>query len=360
MSDFTFVCPKCKGPIKADTADAGIKGECPTCKGMVLVPNPALSPDPSPPVAVPPPPSRPTAQPGKEGAGFVITGWICFGLGMVLICLMPFSLPLFIASFALGIAAIVMKRAGQGAALIVCSLLVPILSAIILPLLLAGGLLGAVGLGTLAQTQAPTKKAPPTVVTASRQPAPRVIVSPVKKEAPAPVLKTSEELVYFLGQMEGYSRAYVRGDTAVKKDEIKKEAIEKARALLNGKPATISVIIKDVSAPDKNGLVRIKTGDVSLGGYAAVQGKTLSITMFDYYGLEMNRDQALSVTPGSELELIGHLWFETDTQYVYGHPFPEAQPLFRVGLDTFLSIIGAVVMKDVSWRIIPAVTEVEE
>jgi len=80
MAEFTFLCPKCKGAIKADTVDVGLRGECPECKGAVIVPEPPQEVSPAK-AAVTPPVKQPAAMPKQEGLGFVVAGWICFGLG---------------------------------------------------------------------------------------------------------------------------------------------------------------------------------------------------------------------------------------------------------------------------------------
>lgn len=67
-------------------------------------------------------------QPVKQGAA--IGGWVCLGLGLLLITTSPLLMllyvPLFIAAFVLGIVAMAQKRVGQGVTILLLSIIGPI------------------------------------------------------------------------------------------------------------------------------------------------------------------------------------------------------------------------------------------
>lgn len=66
----------------------------------------------------------------KKGNGAVIGGWVCFGLGVILMFVTLWSFviygPLFLVAFILAIVAIAQKRIGQGVTMLLASLIVPL------------------------------------------------------------------------------------------------------------------------------------------------------------------------------------------------------------------------------------------
>lgn len=83
-------------------------------------------------MSTPPPVNPPTAAAAqaKPRSGAVIGGWVCFGLGVLLmfVSLWSFVLytPLFIVAFVLAIVAIAKGRVGQGITMLLASIAVPL------------------------------------------------------------------------------------------------------------------------------------------------------------------------------------------------------------------------------------------
>lgn len=129
-SQLTFACPQCGKPIKADPAAAGRQGECPHCNNSVTVPVPQST------QVVPTatiPPRRPPKLP-VVATGGLLAGWICLGIGAILMAvlvLVPVYVPLFIGSFVLGFIALTRGRTVAGLALLLCSIIVPVVIAIV-------------------------------------------------------------------------------------------------------------------------------------------------------------------------------------------------------------------------------------
>ena len=141
--DIRFKCPQCGQSFVVDDSAVGCVYQCTCCSASVTVPS-----------AVPPviPPVRPVAAAVTVQRWAINSGWICFAAGAVamLIPLMPtffIYLPLFLASFVLGVIGLFQKRVAAGIALLAAHVIgIPVIFMISIALGLATLIGGSGGL----------------------------------------------------------------------------------------------------------------------------------------------------------------------------------------------------------------------
>ena len=136
-------CPKC-GFVN-DVATGAPMEACPKCG--IIYSKAKLSAAPGNSVSVGAPAPEVTAQvvpnqsevasgSRREKSGAVIGGWVCFGIGLAVMCwsLWLFLIygPLFLASFIMAIVAIAQKRIANGIAMLLASVLVPLVLSVAL------------------------------------------------------------------------------------------------------------------------------------------------------------------------------------------------------------------------------------
>lgn len=111
-------CPHCGEEAKAPAEFAGKSAECPSCSKEIQIP-----------AAAPrqPQPQAKVETNVKQGA--LIGGVVCFILGVIMMCVSPWTVivyaPLFLAAFVLSIVAMAQKRIAGGVILLVLTVAVP-------------------------------------------------------------------------------------------------------------------------------------------------------------------------------------------------------------------------------------------
>ena len=156
VADLEFDCPYCRQRLSVEAGAARRTVACPSCGHALKLevedgepagfPKRTAAPPTLPGVLAPgtPPPAPPGLAPPAEdkGNGVLLAGWICFGVGaglMVVLLIIPIWGPLFVASCILSIIGIVQGKTGQGVALLLCSLLGPMLIGFLMAVVFVGG-----------------------------------------------------------------------------------------------------------------------------------------------------------------------------------------------------------------------------
>jgi|GEM_PF-1688455 len=140
MSTITFNCQQCGQSLEAPDDMVGESVDCPSCNSTLIVENPTIK---------PPSPKKHETQVDTTSAsknqnsetnvkqGALISGLVCFGLGVLLMFIslstVKLYAPLFLAAFVLSIIAMAQKRVAGGVILLVLTILVPIVLFIAIP-----------------------------------------------------------------------------------------------------------------------------------------------------------------------------------------------------------------------------------
>jgi hypothetical protein len=220
------------------------------------------------------------------------------------------------------------------------------LSILLIPLLVAGSFLTALGLN-------PPSSIPKKIVLPKPEPAiEAAFAKPPTATPPEPKTELAP-IGAFLTRMEEYSRAYRAAQTTVRRDEINKKAIDKAPEFLADiTTMTLTAIIKDVSNPSEDKTV-VTFGDYDLGGFQTIPGETLYVSCRGRMTIEMKRSKALSITPGSTFEITGTPVFETSNTAIHGEPTADSQRVMSIshgGVHHYP--FGALLIKHPKWRIL--------
>jgi DNA-directed RNA polymerase subunit RPC12/RpoP len=310
-SAMTFKCPKCSALITADPADAGREGECPTCGVAMLIPRLELSPTP-PPLVAPSPapfavPHPQLPQQPKPVDTLIRAGWICFGIGagiMPFLLIVPIWSPLFTASFIIGIIVMVKGRQGAGLALL--------LSSIVVPFAIAGTVI-LLGIGAMAgMAEAMLPKAHP------RQ------LRTVARPTPLPIPAETITLDSFLSQMATCAQEIKDAETTVRRDEIMKQAQDRAAQLCQNHALTFRAVIKDVSTPQP-GVTRLEYRMTA--PTAPIGSPRLEVDTAGHVDLNLTRDKALKLVPGQTIQITGAVRLASDST-----PFTGSQHALQIGL----------------------------
>jgi len=123
------ICPHCSAKMSVPTDYIGLEGHCPKCRKAFVFCEPEKLPTP-----VPHPPALPQTEsvvsmPTSKVQNLRRSGWICFGFGMISLVLcpiIPFYSPFFVASFVIAIILLAKDEGKGGLALLLTTLLVPI------------------------------------------------------------------------------------------------------------------------------------------------------------------------------------------------------------------------------------------
>jgi len=143
-------CPHCSERMSVPADYDGLESKCPKCrKGFVFSAEQA-PPGPAPRARATQPPAIPqpvaTPHPTSKSQNMRVAGWICFGVGMVLLVLcpiIPFYSPFFLVSFALAIILLIRDEERGGLALLLTTVLAPAA---------VGGVIFLLGVGALLAT----------------------------------------------------------------------------------------------------------------------------------------------------------------------------------------------------------------
>ncbi len=293
MDEITFKCVKCGDVIKAENRDAGEEGECPSCGQTVIVPGrlPPRLPDQLPKTNGLPPRK---ASPSGGLNGVLVAGWLCWGIGILLLTVMlivPVYVPLFMASFVLGLIAITRRRVGQGIALILASVLVPPILAIAIFATVAGAVMESLGL----PVKPPQKK---------------VLLSPPARSVPVTETQVLQDisLEQFLVGIDIRAKAVRSADTTARKDEFRRVTREWAKATLTNKRLTFSSQITDVRVP-KDGAVEIHFAMPNLGSYAAEKSHAIHLSFNGKVTVALPRAEAMKIGTSNRITISGETEF---------------------------------------------------
>lgn len=342
MTVVEFECPKCGEQIKADLKDAGQSGNCPACNAVIEVPSTVR--DVSRPPALPrmpPPLPRPSVAPPlgtkvQQAAtikSLITAGWICFGVGIgiaPLIITAPLCGALFFASMILGIVLIAKGRTAAGIGLLVSSIAAP-------PLLFLG-LFAAI----VSSVFGPASRGFPGI------PAPAQPAATVTQEL-LPV-RQSVQLRQFLMQLESVARPYRDAQTSVRRDEARREIHAATQRLLDRTELTFSAVVTDVQVP-REGAARILFKSDDIDNSVFWSRDVVSVTrLMSHIDLNMPRNQALAITPGTGLAISGRAVFLTSANGAPANPPNQAQQLVAITFARDSQPLGRICLQNIQCR----------
>jgi hypothetical protein len=290
MNEIFYTCPTCKKSFAAPANRAGKTARCWNCGKDIQLPEPdepkPLSQPESPQIGFENPKQTRTpqsSQPAPAARGILQAGWICFGLGMILliICvLIPFYGPLFVASFVLSIIAISQKRHKAGLALLFSTIFIPIITGFVIWLLIFGAVSTK-----LADALPPTQQ-PINLSGSSRQ----LSTLPNK----------TLSLGRLLSHMEQTASGLQSADTSVARDEIITRIRTTTRNVLSNYALAFTATITDIRMISA-GKYRISFSDMQDGSFFKNKSSRLQMTPTQSITLQMDNTQARAVHPGQKI-----------------------------------------------------------
>jgi len=231
-----------------------------------------------------------------RGQTVLVAGWACVVVGLTLmavILLIPFASLFFLAAIGLGIAAILKRRVTAG--LILAG------AAVALPLMVAGILATAfVGFSHSVAVQS----VKPVTAVAGTSAAGGSVSGPAAPEVPA------LELAAVLTELDSLGGAYRAASTSAQKEEMRKQARDKALALLQGRQMVLRTAVKDVRISSE-GAVTLVLQDFNIGAYGQDAKKELRVGFPGKLPVSLSREEALRIPAGAALELRGTPVFRT-------------------------------------------------
>ncbi len=313
MNEINYSCPSCHSAFTAEVNRAGQTTRCWSCGKDIQIPYPATEPA----IRCDPEPSG-TRRNGTEShaaaKGVLRAGWICFGLGMLLmvVCfVIPFYSPLFLAAFILSIVAIAQKRQRAGLALLLTTIFIPAMTAAIIWFAILGTAVNEFGKALDSDPQPiilpePTSfsfPAAPTVPSSSKPASPiqhKVIQSaPAPKPTihPAQIPSKSVSLESLLELMEKKAYGLQHADTSVARDRIIEGIISRTREALSDHALLFKATVTDVRMM-RDGVCRVSFKDLDDGGLNENKNAHLRISSLQAINLHMDRETALGIHPG--------------------------------------------------------------
>jgi len=300
-------CTNCGRYVDFGEEAAGRRRPCPVCGAGIDVP--------AKPAPTPPPPSPPQAatEPKVPAGGrtrtdrLILAGWICFGVGLLMLFaltpFLPLCGPLFLTSLIIGIVALFRARVGAGVALILCSTLVPML----IGLLILAGIFTAAPGSVEKLTSLPTPPPPRLVqslrLLATKPPAP----TSAPKATPAAPLEPIT-LSGFLSAMDDFARAHKDATTSLQKQKIREDAQRQAASMLENRLLTVPAVVADVSA-SRPGVTQIRFEGDNEDRVNRSMGRTIITRTSGGMDFALSYEKAIQITRGRHISLIGRAEF---------------------------------------------------
>lgn len=309
MKEIAYTCSDCASTFTATADRAGQSSRCWSCGKDIQIPEPTIAPKKT---IEQPAPTQPTPEHVKTKAaapaqGVLRAGWICFGLGMILmlVCfVLPFYSALFFASFILSIIAIGQKRHRAGLSLLFSTIFIPAITA---------GVIWAFIIGTAANEFEKSLASNPQSITLPQQIlTPAKPVSPIQQKmiktspAPKPIIRRSAipsqtvSLESLLSLLEQKAHGFQTADTSLDRDEIIQSIRNRTTEALSDYALQFTATITDVRTK-RDGVYQVSFKELNDGGLNKNKSAYLRISPASSITLKMDHGSARNLHSGQKI-----------------------------------------------------------
>lgn len=339
-------CPHCSERMSVPADYDGLESKCPKCrKGFVFSAEQA-PPGPAPRARATQPPAIPqpvaTPHPTSKSQNMRVAGWICFGVGMVLLVLcpiIPFYSPFFLVSFALAIILLIRDEERGGLALLLTTVLAPAAVGGVIFLLGVGALLATFS-GFVKETESKQQalaaqqqavlnqivgqqqtlalpsvpKATPLRPMFFRPPSASAQQPPVARPLP------EKEITYdgLLALLNRFGVEFKASTTTAQKQDVRARAQRAAGDFVDNARVTLAGTVTDIQFVT-DGTAALSVGSFSSPEYDRQGQKTLLFTpTTEKLNVPMTRAEALAVKSGQKVWITGRLQVSPATMMTAG------------------------------------------
>ena len=326
-------CPHCSERMSVPADYDGLESKCPKCRKGFVISAEQVPPKPAPraraaqPPAIPKPVAAP--HPASKSHNMRFAGWICFGVGMVLLVLcpiIPFYSPFFLVSFALAIVLLIRVEGQGGLALLLTTVLVPAVVGGVIFLLGVGALLAAFS-GFVKETESKQQALaaqqqavlnqfigqPPTLTRPANPQAaashPLFFQPPSASAQQPPVARPlpAKEITYdsLLALLNRYGVEFKAATTTAQKQDVRSRAQRAAGDFVDNVQVTLAGTVGDIQY-GADGVATLTVGSFSSPEYDKQGQKTLLfIPATGRLKVPMAREAALAVKSGQKVWVTG-------------------------------------------------------
>lgn len=317
MSEISYSCPTCLCAFTAPEKQAGQSFRCWACGKDIQIPTRATATEPPKPKPIQSKPAQPQtphikSAPPSAAKGVLRAGWICFGLGMILLifCLLiPFYSPLFLASFILSIIAISQRRHRAGLTLLFSTIFIPAITAAMIWIFIIGAATTEIRKGITLNPQ-PILMPQHISNTQLTRPAKPVAPSPHKmvKTSPSskPIIRRSTipnqtvSLENLLSLLEQKAHGFQTADTSLDRDEVIQNIQKRTTKALSDYALQFTATITDVRMKS-DGICRVSFKDLNDGGLSMNKKTHLRIIPTSSINVKMAKETARNIHPGQKI-----------------------------------------------------------